>query len=90
MIPAKRLQTGQSLATAGVLVAACSLLPFFSTGPLPLPLIVGGLLYLVGGFMISLTPPGDSRRAALGRLRIVRIGMAVVVIVLLVRMAPAG
>ncbi|MFN3961584.1 MAG: hypothetical protein ACK4NQ_01240 [Fimbriimonadaceae bacterium] len=90
MIPAKKLQTGQSLATAGVLVAACSLLPFFSTGPLPLPLIVGGLLYLVGGFMISLTPPGDSRRAALGRLRIMRIGMAVVVIVLLVRMAPAG
>lgn len=90
MIPAKRLQTGQSLATAGVLVAACSLLPFFSTGPLPLPLIIGGLLYLVGGFMISLTPPGDSRRVALGRLRLMRIGMAVVVIVLLVRMAPAG
>ncbi|HAY13194.1 MAG TPA: hypothetical protein PLB31_06375 [Fimbriimonadaceae bacterium] len=90
MMPAKRLQTGQSLATAGFLVAACSLLPFFSTGPLPLPLIIGGLLYLVGGFMISLTPPGESRRAALGRLRLVRIGMAVMVIVLLVRMAPAG
>ncbi len=90
MMPAQRLQTGQNLATAGVLVAAASLLPFFSTGPLPIPLIVGGLLYLVGGFMISLTPPGDSRRAALGRLRWMRIGMAVVVIVLLVRMAPAG
>lgn len=83
-----RARIGFGVCVGSALVAAATLLPAFS-GPLavPWPLFVGAVLYLFGAAMIVTALKSPEAKVWLGWLRLVRIGFAAVVLVIILRMS---
>ncbi|MBX3095485.1 MAG: hypothetical protein KF812_01355 [Fimbriimonadaceae bacterium] len=84
----KRIRLGLALTGVGSLVAATCLIPGFA-GPLPWPMFLGGAIYLIGGFLVAMTPPCPERQSGLNWIRVSRIVMAFVVVTyLMTRVNP--
>ena len=71
-------------------VSFLSLVPAFNQNQfLPWPLIAGTMLYMLGAFTFVANARGEYAKTFLGRLRWVRIGIFVCVLLQLQRMATA-
>lgn len=78
---------GFGVAVLGMAVTLLSLTPLANPrDPLPWPLFVGSTVYLLGAFCLIANARGETAKKALGKLRYVRMGIIVVVVVLIQRM----
>ena len=78
---------GLCTAVGGLVVALLSFVPVISPkGSFPWALIVGATIYLPGAFLLVFGSKGADRKAAIGKLRFVRLGFIAVFAFVIFRM----
>lgn len=80
-------KTGFGVAIAGFVVSTLSLVPAFSANQwLPWPLIAGSMMYVLGFFYCVGNSKREEVKGAISRLRVVRIGIFIIVLILIQKM----
>lgn len=80
-------KVGLGMAMAGLAVALLSVVPSISSREaFPWALMVGAAIYLPGAFLLVFGTKGEDRKAAIGKLRFVRLGFIAVFAFVIFRM----